>query len=71
MYECSSLSQIPKKEKEIGFTKIKFFLLLLILTIRLKIEKGKVSSLRRIVSVRKSKKNFNLVKPISFSFLGI
>ena len=38
MYECSSLSQIPKKEKEIGFTKIKFFLLLLILTIRLKLE---------------------------------
>ena len=38
MYECSSLSQIPKKEKEIGFTKIKFFLLLLTLTIRLKLE---------------------------------
>ena len=36
-----------------------------------KIEKGKVSSLRRIVSVSKSKKNFILVKPISFSFLGI
>lgn len=38
MYECSFLSQIPKKEKEIGFTKLKFFLLLRTLTIRLKLE---------------------------------